>query len=73
MRIYLEAIEIPPEEAPADYTPEFIRLDATGKNEADVLRDLKMLLNPEKHYVVQKHYCYHDEGKPCRVEVIERT
>ena len=73
MRKYLEALEIPPSDAPEDYVPEFIRLDATGRDESLVLRDLKELLSPDKHYVIRRHYCFHDEpsNRPCVVEVIE--
>ena len=61
MRKYLEALEIPPESSPPDYQPEFIRLDATGKDESQVLQDLRDLLSPDKRYVIRRHYCYHDE------------
>jgi len=73
MRKYLEAVEIPPPDAPEDYVPEFIRLDATDRDESLVLRDLKEMLSPDKQYVIRRHYCYHDEepNRPCRVEVIE--
>ncbi|RLG81214.1 MAG: hypothetical protein DRO09_02180 [Thermoprotei archaeon] len=70
MRIYIEALEVPPEDAPEDYSPEFVRLDATGRDEAEVLADLRALLDPRKKYIIRRHYCGHDEGKPCRVEVI---
>lgn len=72
MRIYIEAVEVPPEEAPPEYIADFIRLDATDKDEASVLSDLKALLNPNKKYIIRRHYCMHDETpkKPCRVEVI---
>ena len=51
---------------------EFIRLDATDKEEAQVLQDLRDMLDPDKQYIIRRHYCYHDEepNKPCRIEVI---
>jgi len=71
MRLYLEAIEIPPEEAPPEYVPEFIRINVTDKDWKAELEELKMQLSPDKNYRIQLHYCYHDEGKACRAEVIE--
>ena len=72
MRKYLEAIEIPPKGSPEAYMPEFIRLDATDKEEAQVLQDLRDMLDPDKQYIIRRHYCYHDEepNKPCRIEAI---
>ena len=67
MILYLEAIEVVESE---EQTPDFIRLKVEG-SEADTLKDLKALLNPDKKYEIRRHYCMHDEEKPCRVEVIE--
>lgn len=67
MRIYLEAIE------KVEGEGDFIRLDVTNKNIDEALKDLKSILNPNKHYAIQKHYCRHDEGGICVVEKIEET
>ena len=72
MRVYLEAVEVPPEGAPEDYQPDFIRLDATGKRIDDVLAVLESLLDPNRKYIIRKHICRHDETpkKSCSVEVM---
>jgi len=66
MRVYAEAMEI---EAPV--SPEFIRLDATGKDFTQVLSDLKAMLHPDKKYELRKHFCLHDIGGGCWVESVE--
>ena len=70
MRIYLEALE-KAESNSEDTELDFIRLDATDKNEDEVLEDLKSLLNPDKSYIIRRHYCKHEEGLPCEVEILE--
>jgi len=72
VRLYLEAIEILPPEAPPEYIPEFIRIDVTEKDWRTELAQLKMQLSPDKSYRIQLHYCRHDETpiKPCKAEVI---
>ena len=70
MRIYLEAFEEAESNA-EDAELDFIRLDATNKNEDEVLEDLKSLLDPDKSYIIRKHYCRHEEGLPCEVEILE--
>jgi len=68
MRVYAEAMEI---EVPEDVLPEFIRLDATGKDFTQVLSDLKAMLHPDKKYELRKHFCLHDVNDSCWVEPIE--
>jgi hypothetical protein len=72
MRIYLELYEtLPPESAEE---PDFIRVDVTGWSQRDIDSAVQLLREHAKayeHYVLQVHYCYHEEGKPCSVEVVE--
>jgi len=72
MRIYLELTEILPE----GFTEEadFIRIDITNWGKEDVDTAIELLKEHARvyeHYVIQVHYCYHEEGKPCSVEVVE--
>ena len=69
MKLYLEAREVPPEDAPPDYVPELIQVEVKD-NELSAMRELRSKLDPNKRYVVYRHYCYHDEGRPCRLERI---
>jgi len=71
MRIYLEALEQTEHRSEPETEIDFIRLDATNKDENEVLNDLKSLLDPNKKYIIRKHYCKHEEGLPCEVEVLE--
>ena len=73
MRIYLEAIEKRENIEEEGEELDFIRLDATDKDEQEVLNYLKSLLDPTKHYIIRKHYCKHDEGLPCEVEILEEV
>ena len=73
MRIYLEAIEKRENIEEGGGELDFIRLDTTDKDEQEVLDDLKSLLDPQKHYIIRKHYCKHDEGLPCEVEILEEV
>jgi len=70
MRIYLEALE-KIENATEAGEFDLIRLDATDKNESEVLSDLMRLLDPNKSYTIRKHYCKHEERLPCEVEILE--
>jgi hypothetical protein len=71
MRIYLELIEAAGEElAEAD----FIRVDVTDWSDSDVnsaVDLLKQQATVYEHYILQRHYCYHDEGKSCTAEIID--
>jgi hypothetical protein len=72
MRIYLEFFEILSEGSTEE--PGTIRIDVTDWIKADV--DTAIVLLKEhaqnyNHHVLQIHYCYHDESKPCSVVVIE--
>lgn len=69
MREYLEAVELLAEGAVEE--PEFIRADITGKTEAEITSiqsDIEDVMT-DRDYTLQRHYCGHDEGLPCRREV----
>jgi len=74
MRIYVELFEVLPPEATGE--ADFIRIDVTSWDSGDVdvlINELKSYADKNyEHYVLQKHFCYHDEDprKPCIVEVI---
>jgi len=71
MRIYLELIEALGEAAAEE--PDFIRVDVTEWSGDDIDAAINLLLDQAKayeHFTLQKHYCYHEEGEPCHVEVI---
>jgi len=74
MRIYIELLEVPPPESAAE--ADFIRIDVTtwDSNDVDTLiEELKKYADASyEHYVLQKHFCFHDEDpeKPCSIEII---
>jgi hypothetical protein len=72
MRVYLELYEILPggsaEEA------DFIRIDVTNWSKEDVDSAIQLLEEHAQiydHYVLQIHYCRHEEGEPCSVTIID--
>jgi hypothetical protein len=72
MRIYLELLEVLPEGSGEE--PDFIRIDVTEWSQRDVDTAISLLREHTQiyeHYVLQVHYCYHDEGGSCSVAVIE--
>ena len=69
MRLFLEIEEIvePP------LIGQSIRVEVKSEEEAEqVLQQLKQFFTGKK-YVVKLHYCYHEEGKPCEVKIIEEV
>lgn len=68
MRKYLEATEI----VEANQEAEFIRADITDKTEQETTAIRQAIEDVMKGlvYTLSKHYCYHDEGGSCRVELI---
>ena len=71
MRIYLELLEITESEE-----PDFIRIDITDWSDEDIEEAINLLREHAQNYsscVIQKHYCYHDEGRSCSVEIIEAS
>jgi hypothetical protein len=72
MRIYLELIEVVPEGSAEE--PDFIRIDVTDWSKKDVDAAVQLLREHAKvydRYVIQLHYCRHEEGEPCDAEVVE--
>ena len=73
MRTYLELFEVLLEGSTEE--PDTIRIDVTGWSQADIDSAIALLKEHARksyeHYVLQVHYCYHEEGKPCSVVVIE--
>jgi hypothetical protein len=72
MRIYLELYEILPEGSIEE--ADFIRIDVTEWSQSDVDTAISLLREHARvyeHYVLQVHYCYHDEGGSCSVAVID--
>jgi hypothetical protein len=71
MRIYLELYEISEdlgEEA------DFIRIDITDWDKRDIDTAIQLLREHAQiypHRIIQIHYCKHEEGEPCYVEVLE--
>jgi hypothetical protein len=73
LRVYVEAYEqLPPE---ATEEPDFIRIDVTGLSEREVQEVISIVreLMEDTSYILQLHYCYHDEEpvKPCNIVVLE--
>jgi len=71
MRIYIEAFEIL--EETATELPDSIRIDITDLTEQERKEVLEAIREhfAGKKYRIQIHCCYHDEGKPCEVKIIE--
>jgi hypothetical protein len=75
LRVYVEATETPPSKSTEE--PDFIRIDVTGLSEGevqDVINVVRELMKGTS-YILQLHYCYHDEDpvKPCSIIVLEVT
>jgi hypothetical protein len=71
MRIYLEFFEVLEEGATEE--PDFIRIDITGWRQEDVDTAIRLLRDHAQaytHYIVQKHYCGHEDGEPCYTELL---
>jgi len=70
MRLYLELIEVTEAKE-----PDFIRIDITEWDPRDVEEAMELLKEHARaaytSYILQKHYCYHDENKPCVVDIVE--
>ena len=75
MRVYVEAYEVWQPEVAGE--PDFIRIDVTGLGERevqDVINVVRELMRGTS-YILQLHYCYHDEDpvRPCNIIVLETT
>jgi len=72
MRTYIEAQELTTEEDTTEL--DFIRIDLEDYigTEEDCISDIReLMLFSSPHFIIRKHYCSHDEGESCRLEVIE--
>jgi hypothetical protein len=72
MRIYLELFEILPESSTEE--PDFIRVDVTGWSQSDINTAIQLLKEHAQiyeHYVLQIHYCRHEEGETCSTAIID--
>ena len=69
MRLFLEIKEI----AEPPLVGQSIRVEVKNEEEAkQVLQQLRQFFS-EKRYIARLHYCYHEEGKPCEVKIIEEV
>jgi hypothetical protein len=73
VRVYVEAYEqLPPE---VTEEPAFVRVDVTGLSDSEVQEVISIVRELMKgtSYILQLHYCYHDEDpvKPCNIIVLE--
>jgi hypothetical protein len=70
MRVYLELIEVTEAEE-----ADFIRIDVTEWSSEDIEEAVELLREHARaaytSYILQKHYCHHDEGKQCAVDIVE--
>ena len=71
MKLYLELNEI----VAGEQEPEFIRSDVTDMTDAeksDVQKAMEEIMSG-KSYRLIKHYCRHDEDKPCSTELVKEV
>ena len=71
MRLYLEIIEQLSEEELLTRQPQILRIEVPDEDKGLNYYKLVKNLFSNIHYIARFHYCYHDEGKPCRTELIE--
>ena len=64
MRLYLEAKEQGTDD------PEFIRTDVTDMTETEKTDALNLIKQIMPRAVYSRHFCRHDESKPCSIEKI---
>ena len=68
-RVYLEALEV----VPNGETPEFIRVDITGKTDAEVASikaDVVAIMNG-KTYILRRHLCVHEDDQTCQMVEVQ--
>ena len=70
MRLYFELVEKVPKGEETLNIGGFLRIPI--KDKKAILLILKLLKDiiPLKNYKAQLHYCYHDEGRSCKLEEI---
>ena len=71
MKIYLEIMEKLSDEEMLTRQPQEFRKEVASKEEALKLYAQIKPIFAGISYVAQIHYCYHDEGMPCKIEIIE--
>jgi hypothetical protein len=72
MRTYLELIETQAEGAGGE--SDFIRIDVTDWSKANIEQAVSLLrehARAYRSYVLQRHYCGHDSGAPCSIEILD--
>jgi hypothetical protein len=72
MRKYLELVEVLPEGSVEE--ADFIRIDVTEWSDEDVKQAIELLRKHAEvyeHYIIQVHYCYHEESGSCSVSIVE--
>jgi hypothetical protein len=74
MRIYLELFELVGQEQ-GEEEPDFIRIDITEWEKSDVETAVQLLREHAgqsyEHYILQIHYCRHEEGESCSNTIID--
>ena len=73
MKMYFEMIEDLTEEERLTRQPLQIRLELRDEAKAPGLLKLFSTHFAGRRYHAQIHYCYHDEGKPCRVKLLRKV
>jgi len=73
MKIYLEVNEILSEQEMLTKQPFQFMVEVQSMEEAiQKFEALKSIISLPQHYEAGIHYCYNDERKPCKFEIIER-
>ena len=71
MRLYFELVEKVPKDKEALNIGGFLRIPIKDRKTVLFIAKLLKDVIPLKNYKAQLHYCYHDEGKPCKLEEID--
>jgi len=67
MRLFFEAYKrLKPEEETLGIPQQMLRIEISTEDDAYMLKD-KYKDTFDEFYI---HYCYHDEGKPCKLKPI---
>jgi len=69
MKTYIELFEIS-----EDPEPDFVRVEVTDWSIEDIYTLIGYLkdfaVQNYKNFLLQRHFCFHDVGKPCTTEVL---
>jgi hypothetical protein len=71
MRLYLELFEILPEGSTEE--ADFIRIDVTDWSQDDIDEAIRLLKEHAKqyeNYILQMHYCLHDQYGSCTAQPV---